>query len=180
VQRLEILLLLNYQNKTVSDPFDPLLQLQGMGWMMRKAISLATVTQYISSYEKDGITEIDIKQFVTGGIPASPEHRKLDWEKREHDDKIFGKVNGQSRFVSVANVEEGGTEDKEWLAEGWDEDGEKVESWVIGETGWKALQIWGFAVINGIRYHTRKVIVIKGTEKKKARLVYDYVGPLEE
>ena len=32
------------QNKTLSNPSDPLLAIQGMGWLTRKAIGMATVT----------------------------------------------------------------------------------------------------------------------------------------
>ena len=42
-----------------------------------------------------------------------------------------------------------------------------------------ALQIWGFEVFDGKRYHCRHIIVRSTTEKdrwKQARLVYDYKG----
>jgi len=44
--------------------------------------------------------------------------------------------------------------------------------------GWTAEQIWGFEIINGKRYHTRRVIVknAKGDKSERVRLVYDYQG----
>ena len=37
------LTLTGFQNKTISDDVDALLALQGIGWLTRKAIALATV-----------------------------------------------------------------------------------------------------------------------------------------
>jgi hypothetical protein len=41
------------QNKTLSDDPDDVLALQGMGWMTRKAISIATVTLHTKQYTDD-------------------------------------------------------------------------------------------------------------------------------
>ena len=152
-----------------------------MSWLTRKAIGLATVTQHIKHYTgEDGKPHIDIKQVVIGGIQASPENRILDWNERPHSDRIFGELVGRSRYVNPKDLEEadvGG--DKDWLSEGWDEGGEKAESLVENkEAGWTALQIWGFAEVQGTRYYVRKVLVRKGPEKLRARLVYGYVGSL--
>ena len=50
------------QNKTLSDPrTDTILQLQGVGWLKRKAISLGTVTLDIKHYkDDDGVEHIDL------------------------------------------------------------------------------------------------------------------------
>ncbi|KAI4149087.1 MAG: hypothetical protein LQ340_004792, partial [Diploschistes diacapsis] len=154
-----------HQDKTLSDDFDPILALQGMGWLTRKAIGLATVTQSIKHYSSSpspsssagakGTVHIDTEQTVTGGISASPEYRVLDWQERPHSDRIFGELVGRSRYVdprALPDAELGA--DKDWLAGGWDEEGEKVESLVENRAaGWTAVQIWGFAVVEGKRRH---------------------------
>ncbi|BCS27099.1 uncharacterized protein APUU_60147S [Aspergillus puulaauensis] len=45
------------------------------------------------------------------------------------------------------------------------------------DSGWTAEQIWGFEVINGTRYHTRRIVSVntKG-EYVLGRLVYSFVG----
>ena len=57
-------------------------------------------------------------------------------------------------------------------------DGEKhVESLAVNEEkGWTARQIWGFAIVDGKRYYTRRVVVSKGSEVLKVRLVYNWQG----
>ena len=160
-----------------------MLALQGMSWLTRKAIGFASVTQHIKHYtDSASKPHIDIQQIVIGGIEASPENRTLDWTERTHSDRIFGELVGRSRYIKPADLPEaeaGG--DKDWLAEGWDEEGEKVESFVENkEAGWTALQIWGFGEVDGTRYYVRRVVVQKGAEKMRARLVYNYVGKLEE
>ena len=45
--------------------------------------------------------------------------------------------------------------------------------------GWTAHQIWGFAEINGVRKYSRRVVVRKGKDVKRARLVYDFKEELK-
>ncbi|EED24525.1 conserved hypothetical protein [Talaromyces stipitatus ATCC 10500] len=94
-------------NKTLSSDTDAILSLQGIGWVTRRVIGLATITLHIKEYVEPNnddpanapATKIDIGQFLTGGIEASPEYRITDWRAREHDDRIFGKIVGQSRLI---------------------------------------------------------------------------------
>lgn len=148
---------------------------------MRKAISLATVYLAITQrVDEAGLTHIDIAQTATGGIKGTSENRTLDWVARKHDDHIFGNLEGQSRWSTFQEIND------EFLKEGWQEgdeekagpQGEKhVESFVVNEaSGWNARQIWGFAIVDGERYYTRRVVVTKGDEVLKVRLVYNYNG----
>lgn len=173
-------LISNLQNKTLSDDTDAVLALQGIGWWTRKAISLATVSLACKQYkDEQSVTHIDIEQTATGGLKGTTELRVLDWSLREHDDQIFGKLKGQTRWSTFQDITEN------FLKEGWldgDEEkagpeGEKhVESSVVNEEkGWKAQQIWGFAIVDGQRYHVRRVVVTKGKEALMVRLVYNFV-----
>ena len=109
-------------------------------------------------------------------MKGTTEKRCLNWEKGEHDDHIFGRVAGQSRFIALSEVED------PWMKEGWlpemsEGDNKMVQSYVESvNNGWTADQTWGFADINGERRYVRRAIVKKGKDVKKARLVYDYVG----
>ncbi|KAI9784094.1 MAG: hypothetical protein M1839_002598 [Geoglossum umbratile] len=174
-------------NKTLSDDIDPILTLQGIGWFMRKAIEYATVTLHIKEYEEKrddstSVTHIDIDQTATGGIKGTSECRTLDWTEREHSDQIFGELIGKSRWQILEKI---GGPDAEFLATGWLDEVKKtglMESYVISdEGGWTARQacIWGFEEFEGKRYYARHVVVKKHEEVKKAKLVYDYIKPLE-
>jgi len=184
-------------NKSLSDAFDAVLVLQGMGWLTRKALGAATVTQHLYQSTIDGedntpTTEIKIDQLITGGIKGSTETRILDWHYREHVDRLFGTVKGRSRYIALAKaIEEGKTagvseEDAKFVAEGWlkeTEEGDVVESFVENEANkWTAWQIWGFADIGGERKLTRKFVVRKvgSDEVVRVRLVYDYTGALDQ
>ena len=147
---------------------------------MRKGISFATVTLTVKQYtDKDSHTHIDIHQVATGNISASDENRCLDWEWRDHKDKIFGDLKGRSRWVKLADVD-----DDKFLKEGYDDmEGEHIQSYVENEErGWTADQVWGFEVIHNEatkkdeRRYVRHVVVRKGEDWKQARLVYDYKG----
>jgi hypothetical protein len=86
-------LLLFTQNKTLSDSSDRILELQGVGWLKRSAIAIATITLHVNHFKDDeGVEHIDIAQTLTGGIPGTSENRTLDWVERHKEDSIFGYV----------------------------------------------------------------------------------------
>ncbi|TAQ90996.1 hypothetical protein B7494_g739 [Chlorociboria aeruginascens] len=164
-------------NKTLSDDTDALLTLQGVGWFTRKAISLSTITLHTKQYTDDKNTvHIDIDQTLSGGISGTSERRTLDWTEREHEDHIFGKLTGKTRWLDLDAVED------PYMKDGWLSEGEQsgpggethIETFVENKDGgWTADQIWGFVIIDGVRYYTRRVVVKKGEVVVKARLVYD-------
>jgi len=172
-------------NKTLSDDTDPLLALQGIGWWTRKAIGLATITLHTKQYTGDnGTTHIDIDQTATGGLKGTSEYRELDWIARAHEDHLFGNVKARSRWLNL-DVDLDRIEDS-FLKDGWLENDEEragpsdeyhIQSMAVNEEkGWTANQIWGFAIIDGQRYYTRRVIVTKGDQAIKVRLVYNWQG----
>ncbi|PBP16157.1 hypothetical protein BUE80_DR013039 [Diplocarpon rosae] len=168
-------------NKTLSDDTDAVLALQGVGWLTRKAIGLATVTLHVKQYvDESSITHVDIEQTATGGMKGTTELRILDWTDRSHNDYVFGNVTGKNRWSSLQDI------DDAFLKDGWLEGEEEVagpnrekhiESWVKNEEkGWTAQQIWGFATIEGKRYYARRVVVKKADQVLKVRLVYNWQG----
>ena len=129
-----------------------------MGWILRKTLGAATVTQHIrTSTTPESSTHITIDQSITGGLKGTTENRTLDWQYRPHSDWLFGDVRGRSHFTTLAAVQEEAKskgdkaieEDAAYLAEGWlDEsrEGEVIETYVKNEDkGWTAWQVWGFA-----------------------------------
>lgn len=192
------------QNKTLSDPTEPALALQGVGWMTRKAIGLATVTldvkQHLAppsppSTATDPVTHIDIDQTVTGGIQGNAERRCLDWEARAHSDWLFGSVRGQTKFVSGADVQgwvaetygaflKGDAEGGEWIEDDAEKGGPAGETHVLNYVknvdegkGWTATQVWGFQKIGGERRYVRHVVVADKEGKKtvEMKMVYDFI-----
>ncbi|KAI9802206.1 MAG: hypothetical protein M1825_002927 [Sarcosagium campestre] len=174
-------------NKTLSDDSDPLLALQGISWFTRKIIQMSSVTLDVTqtldpAASEDGFIHISIVQTLSGGLAGTTENRVLDWTAREHEDHIFGKVSGRSRFTSVDGLE--GDKD-DFLKTGWREESLApdgvVESVVDSLTDeWSARQIWGFEDVEDARRYVRHVVVAKGEEKREARLVYDFVKKREE
>ena len=160
------------QNKSLSDSADPALALQGVGWLTRKAIGLATVTLHVKEYvDESGKTHVDIQQMATGGVKGTAENRTLDDTFREHSDWLFGSVKGRTGWVaSKAEITD------EFLRKGWEE---AQTEFVVGyveslDRGWTATQVWGFQEVNGERRYARNIVVAKGDEKVEMRLVYDF------
>ncbi|KAE8351919.1 hypothetical protein BDV28DRAFT_10240 [Aspergillus coremiiformis] len=203
-------------DKTISDPTESILALQGMGYLKRKVIGLATITLQIHHYADENDPKLlhsNIDQVVTGGIKGTTEHRISDWEPREHEDHVFGKVRGQSRLCRGSKGENGKfcpnvdivtkTDDEkvkkflkgEILIDGKDTEGfvadNAGEEYGEGESlflqsfvesldnGWTAEQIWGFEVIQGTRYYTRRVVAAKDNKYEMARFVYTFNKPRE-
>ncbi|OAA61002.1 hypothetical protein SPI_05026 [Niveomyces insectorum RCEF 264] len=161
-------------NKSLSDPFEPVLALQGVGYIVRKAISAATLTLHVRQYEAPpseptiaddpvddaarqvSVTHVDIDQTLTGGFKGTTERRCCDDRRREHSDWLFGHVVGRTRWyrgpgAAAAVVRDFGGE--AFLAKGWsettgnDNDGDLLVSHVVNQdagNGWVAAQTWGF------------------------------------
>jgi len=171
-------------NKSLSDPTDPILQLQGISWLVRRVIGMMTVTLHVKQYkDDDGVTHIDIEQPGTAGFSGTTEERQLDGTWHEHEDHVFGAVKGSSKWIKIADLKDDDT-DEAFLKKGWteetinDADG-TVDSRVESiKNGWTAHQVWGFEDIEvdgaNQRRYVRHVVVKKGDKTIHARLVYDY------
>ncbi|KAF8213206.1 hypothetical protein K438DRAFT_1706868 [Mycena galopus ATCC 62051] len=168
-------------NKSLSDDPDPILAGQGMSWVTRKIIKVATVTLAIKhDKNEEGVERIVIDQTLTGGIPGSKEERTLSWTERHTSDPLFGAVVGRSKRCQVSELEE------EFLKKNWTADTVEhgvVLSWVESDTPvskktWSASQTWGIQEIEGQRRHARNIKFTTSGKDIEATLVYDYVGPL--
>jgi len=177
------------QNKSLSDSVEPVLALQGVGFLTRKAVAMASITLDVKCYEgaasppsesKDPVTHIEIVQ-TASKLSSTTEHRCLDFVFREHSDWLFGNVKGRSRWIHAAEV------DDAFLAKGWEEgdaeavgpDGEThlLSHAVSLDRDWTVKQIWGFQVVDGARRYARNIVATTETgDRAEIRLLYDYVS----
>ncbi|PGG95072.1 hypothetical protein AJ79_10284 [Helicocarpus griseus UAMH5409] len=195
-------------DKTLSNDPDGVFKLQGMSWLTRKAIGLATVTLKVTQKKiENDVTQIDIAQIVTGGLKGTTELRTLDWSEKPHTDHIFGSVIGQNRWVHAGAAGADGKRRPEVdvqtkvgneaedvavakflrgeilangdIVEGFlvDEQNELfLQSWVRSQdSGWTGEQIWGFETVDGVRRHTRRIVVANDGKVEKVRLVYNFI-----
>ncbi len=189
IRRCDFARLTYEKNKQLSGDVEAGLVLQGVSWMMRKTIGIATITLDVEqsvqeplppSESKEPATVIIIKQTIAGGIPGTTETRCLDWVYRNHSDRIFGDVKGRSQWIAAANIEDAS------LAKGWIEDeaeaaGPNGETHVYSiaesqaEGSWVAQQVWGFQTVDGERRYARNVVITKGDERVEFRVVYDFL-----
>ncbi|PHH65460.1 hypothetical protein CDD81_2240 [Ophiocordyceps australis] len=173
-------------NSQLSDSLDAGLTLQGINFLVRKAIGLAQITVSVNQYEappkapstaEGTYTAIDIDQSASG-LSSTQENRCLDDVGREHSDWLFGTVMSRSSWTSLDKV------DDEFLRKGWDVDQADTGKTPLVLTsaenkdyGWTATQVWGFQTIDGERHYCRNVVFTKGQQRAEARLVYDWVPP---
>ncbi|KAM6492837.1 hypothetical protein JOM56_010971 [Amanita muscaria] len=169
-------------NKTLSDDPDAIFKEQGVGWIMRKAIGIASVYLDIKHYKDDnGVEHIEVISTVTGGIPGEEDHRILHWEQTEYKSRVYGSVTCKSKRIKVEEVE------IEHLAKGWTED--TVEHGVIyvhtesdtpkSKNTWTFDQTFGVEEVNGERKYSMHIHFNASTSSPlERRYVYDYCGPL--
>merc|ERR1711869_107015 len=159
-------------NSKQSDSSQATLKMQGVGWLVRQAVQYSTITLHMKQYTDDkGTVHLDQESISTGNV-SSVENRALNGEWGERENKIWGKVKGTTRFRKVSELE------YDYLKEGWNQetlDGEVIEA--VNESctdTWTAVQIYGFADIEGQRKHIRRTVAKKGKHVEKITLVYDY------
>src|ERR1700753_2917454 len=153
-----------------------------------------TVTLIIKqSTEADGTENIVITQPGTAGIKGTEEKRHIptgtEKEWRDHEDHVFGHVKGKhclnnelwnriliksvgyTQWRKLSELSDT-DEDEKFLKEGWLDEADYIDSYVESQgNGWTAHQVWGFAETNGVRKYTRRVVVKKGKDVKRARFV---------
>ncbi|KAL4957565.1 hypothetical protein BDW69DRAFT_191535 [Aspergillus filifer] len=91
-------------DKSVTDSSDSILRLQGVSWLTRRAISVATQTLHFNSstIQNEGGTQIPqltMRQTLTGGIPGSTEERVMDWFERLRSNHVYGNILSKSKLV---------------------------------------------------------------------------------
>jgi hypothetical protein len=170
------------QNKDLSDSPEAALSLQGIGFLTRKAIGLATVQIDVNAYEAppsppntstDPVYHIDIEQ-TASGISGTKENRNVDGVPRPHSDWLFGTVNAKSTWVSIDEI------DDDFLKKGWLVEDPSGKEFLLNQVenedaGWTAAQVWGFQTIGSERRYVRHVVVKKGDKRETIRMIYDYL-----
>lgn len=69
-----------------------ILALQGISWLIRKAIGMAPVTQHIKQYiDKNGVEHVDVESTIPGGS-KSVENRVVDNSEQHDKDDLFGYI----------------------------------------------------------------------------------------
>ncbi|KAL4952400.1 hypothetical protein BDW69DRAFT_167846 [Aspergillus filifer] len=173
-------------NKALSDDADSSLALQGVPWLLRKGISLASPKFALSQANEGGTAVVNIT--VSGVGSGVTEKRVLNWEPIEGKNPLFGKTETRSRLYTspLERSDSHSDEDIEFLnartfkngaPSSWAEDPESQHLHCIitnNEAGWTMEQVWGFEEIDGKKYHTRRSIVKKGDAVERGKLVYNY------
>ncbi|KAI1360933.1 hypothetical protein F5Y08DRAFT_316114 [Xylaria arbuscula] len=181
-------------NKALSDGLDVALELRGIPWLIRKAVSLATITDRLSQRkDENGATVIQVAQSVTGGRPGETEVYIVDGSETTQGGGKFGvqkirtrwlhltkDVDGSERLTNIA-----GNPIDPWLLEGWLSEGTAsspgyINVFVVNEkAGWTTEQVWGFSEIEGARRRVTKFIITKGPRTARVSVVYDWLGRRE-
>ena len=156
----------------LSDDISPVLQLQGVPWIIGAAISKApmSIALKLSTEAETGAVRIDSTQTSLG--QNLQETRILDWAPRDQSHVLFGTLSVKARRVAPdtlpTDVTSAGPTGSAW-------DGDVIELHADGGA-WTSITVWGFATVEGCRRHVRFSVVTKGDESKRVRLVYDWVG----
>ncbi|KIK70834.1 hypothetical protein GYMLUDRAFT_32907 [Collybiopsis luxurians FD-317 M1] len=163
-------------NKALSESMDEMLNLQGVGWLKRKAMSTITITITIKHYENsNGVESLSLVQSIPGVDAEEPEEKVLNWVEQIKDTKMFGPCVTKARRVRIEELED------TYLKDGWD--AETLEHGCIlvhlapqGKAGWSMIQTWGMETINGEKHHVRRISLTAKGETLQNRIVYDYVA----
>lgn len=144
---------------------------------MRKVLNMAAVTLVITESEEDGLTRIHVENRPASGLPPTTEDRVFNYESVEVAHALFGKVRSKTRWAGATDLDEV----DEFLAAGFDtEVAQPLFVHIMTEhldNGVVTHQAWGFEQVEGNRFHTRHIVVKKGEEAVRVKLVYDYLGP---
>jgi hypothetical protein len=170
-------------DKGLSDDWDALLALQGIPWWKRQAAGLITVTEHITHTisPSDDVHRILIEQRMTGGFKGGEDEIFIDGLERASVHSISGAITSRASWTDPSDLED------EWLIEGWcggeeekgGPNGEKHMKTVVKSeiVGWEMDIVWGFVMLGGERYHSRRMVCRKEGVVERARIIYGWLGP---
>lgn len=173
-------------DKQRSDSFDPLLALQGISWVKRRAAGLITVTERVrQQVDANGVDHLRVDQRIIGGIKGGEEHLRLDGQARESEDRNFGSVVEQCGWSDLSEI------DDAFLVSGWRFSGSDDSTATTGKGqlvkqhttcekgGWERTVLWGFADIEGQCFHVRRIRCHSRDRVVHCKTVYTWAGPLQ-
>lgn len=175
------------QSKKLSDSFEEALALQGIPWILRKLVGLATLSMYVTQVVDDsGLKTITFDQTASvaiGGVKGETEVRVLDWREELNTSMVFGTTSHRSRLINLKTaLDQYEKHLHPFLTEGFLEEGlvgadNNVYDIVVHPiNGWVIEQVWGFGIVNGERLFIRKTLVTKGDEEVAIRGIYEWKG----
>ena len=151
------------QNKDLSDDLRPLMELQGVPWLVRKAASMATIKARLTqSTGPDGIASITTESTAAGGLNSGAATYKLD-DREIKQEGQFGVTRMRARLVDKPESEPllslAGPEAVDpYLTEGWLYEGGKtpqspqhIQVYIDHSRAGSVEQVWGFSTIAGQR-----------------------------
>ncbi|KAE8415981.1 hypothetical protein BDV36DRAFT_297493 [Aspergillus pseudocaelatus] len=102
-------------DKSLSTHLGTVFQLQGVGWVTRKAVAASSATLRISresETESNGLSTepaewMVLEPALTGGLKGVPEKRSLAWTEVEHNDILFGRVIILSHYIDGEKISGG-------------------------------------------------------------------------
>ncbi|KNG80348.1 hypothetical protein ANOM_010728 [Aspergillus nomiae NRRL 13137] len=208
--------------KHLSTNVEPMMKMQGLNWIIRRAFQYVSILFTITEYASIGADSsplalhIDVEHTVTGGFNGTTEKRTLDWNPHVQKDYVFGCLSVRSRLIRGVEDADGHVRPALQLHmpnldesvykfmrgavsfEGEPEEGFLLDespqqyvgtsrgSWLHtvscnDELGWTMEQVWGFEMICGERYHTRRIVVInKSGDCTMGRTVYKWHSGIRE
>ncbi|KAF4460128.1 hypothetical protein FALBO_13099 [Fusarium albosuccineum] len=170
------------QNKSLSDSTDAVLALQGIGYLTRSAIGLASITNHLNQYTGSSeVPDLSGTEFTylenvqtASGLKGFEDTHCLDNQPREATNWLFGTVTNHVRWATPEDISD------EFLIKGWlDEVEGKTLILTVSENknkGWTLTKATGFQIINGERHYCERGVVEKGSKRAEVLLVFDYVS----
>ncbi|KAJ5307064.1 hypothetical protein N7508_006079 [Penicillium antarcticum] len=173
-------------NSALSDSIEPLLELQGVNFFVRKAISKASAKMSVRQIPAFcGATQLVMEQ-STAGLKAE-EKLVFDWCTTKVTKGPLGEVEQSSRIGSTSEIEFTTITKQEHAAflkgevSAWLEDSTGKHIHMVGKSvsdQWTVEEVWGFELIDEKRYHTKRWVAINGEKETQGRFVFDYIGTL--
>jgi hypothetical protein len=174
------------QNKELSDDLEPALSIQGVNYLIRKLMRLATVSERISETTKPDSTKVLVVAKSAAGLSGQADTFDPSGEEHLVDGGYFGpKVRVRSWWLDqcTESVPMGVNEPLDaYLLEDWVESETEgnprhlVGSGINDKTGVETHMMWGFCIVNGSRYRAVRYHIRRRDEVVRLRLVFSWIG----
>ncbi|KAI4207807.1 MAG: hypothetical protein LQ348_000444 [Seirophora lacunosa] len=167
-------------NQNLSDSLEDTFALQGIPWIVRKVINVASLElsfQQDLPETEDAPIRFTVKQTVRpGGFDSSNEYI-LDGKTRYDTVPIFGEVSATNVYVGHDEVTKADSLQREIEQISGQSTVGIMEKTVGIHTGWTSRTLWAFERVEGQRRLCKYATTTKDDQKATARMLFDYLGP---
>lgn len=142
-----------------------------MDYFLRLLMSRTNLTIRVRQSGEGPQTRLELDHSIAADLPGFTDRYILDWQPIEKEDAYFGNIRERARLTEVRSLQDA------YQRQGWEEGTTQLLELVTEhlDVGVTTSQVCGFAIVDGVKRHVRRLVVTKVEQVLRLSAIFDYV-----